>query len=146
MYISSGIAHDSTNPTVFQSIAYFLSLADGTSFESPPSTPRRTSSRNSNSAPKSYDAANSSPKSSRPSSSKSSPSMSRKILASKYSAAENHFALEDFDIKSVLGTGRTKVYYEQKNQLALKAIDLWKHSNMLSELHHEKEINISTSL
>jgi serine/threonine protein kinase len=50
---------------------------------------------------------------------------------------ESEFALDDFSIKSVLGSGRTKVYYEAKNQLALKAIDLWKLSYMLSELHNE---------
>ena len=36
--------------------------------------------------------------------------------------------------------GRTKVYYEANNHLALEAIDLWKQPNMLSELHHEIEI------
>ncbi|KAI8892215.1 hypothetical protein BC833DRAFT_612374, partial [Globomyces pollinis-pini] len=36
LYISSGIAHNATNPTVLQSIAYFLSLADGARLESPP--------------------------------------------------------------------------------------------------------------
>ncbi|KAJ2990477.1 CBL-interacting protein kinase 5, partial [Globomyces sp. JEL0801] len=53
---------------------------------------------------------------------------------------DDHFALEDFNITSVLGHGRTKVYYEAKNQVALKSIDLWKQSQMLSELHNEIDI------
>lgn len=138
--ISTGIAHNATNPTVLQSIAYFLSLADGTPFSSPPPSPKRQSPRNS-----------------RPSSARNSPSTLRRVLETANfssgdengsvpiqedtdSSYESDFALEDFHIKSVLGSGRTKVYYEAKNQLALKSIDLWKHSCMLDELHNEIEI------
>jgi hypothetical protein len=131
LFISTGIAHDSTNPTVLQSIAYFLSLADGTPFTSPPPSLRQ------------------SPRNSRPSSTRNSPSTLRRILGNEHgsvpsedtgSSYESDFALEDFNIKSVLGSGRTKVYYEAKHQLALKSIDLWKRPNMLAELHHEIEI------
>ncbi|KAI8901122.1 hypothetical protein BC833DRAFT_522587 [Globomyces pollinis-pini] len=140
LYISSGIAHNATNPTVLQSIAYFLSLADGARFESPPGTPQRQSPRNS-----------------RPSSARNSPPSIRRtedITETTNAASDNehdtdmnqdhsyddHFALEDFNITSVLGHGRTKVYYEAKNQVALKSIDLWKQSQMLSELHNEIDI------
>ena len=118
----------------------FLSLADGTPFSSPPPSPLRQSPRNS-----------------RPSSTRNSPSTLRRIVETANFASgnehgsvpiqedtgssyESDFALEDFNIKSVLGSGRTKVYYEAKHQLALKAIDLWKRPNMLAELHHEIEI------
>jgi hypothetical protein len=43
LFISTGIAHDSTNLSVLQSIAYFLSLADGSPFPSPPPSPLRQS-------------------------------------------------------------------------------------------------------
>ena len=141
LLISTGIAHNATNPTVLQSTAYFLSVADGIPFTSPP--PSRGPS----------------PRNSRPSSTRNSPSTLRRILETTNSASNNSnehgsaafrddiivssesdFALEDFNIKSVLGMGRTKVYYEANNQLALKTIDLWKQPNMLSELHHEIEI------
>ena len=125
---------------MLQSIAYFLSLADGTSFTSPPPSPLRQS-----------------PRSSRPSSARNSPSALRRIVETTSSASEDEydsastqedsgssnesdFALEYFDIKSVLGIGRTKVYYDAKNQLALKSIDLWKRPDMLAELQHEIEI------
>jgi predicted Ser/Thr protein kinase len=137
LFISTGIAHNATNPTVLQSIAYFLSLADGTKCTSPPPSPLRQSLRNS-----------------RPSSARNSPVTLRRITETTNVSPENEhdsvsiqedddfsnesdFALEDFNIKSVLGMGRTKVYYEAKNQLALKAIDLWKQSHMLAELHNE---------
>jgi hypothetical protein len=139
LFISTGIAHNATNPTVLQSIAYFLSLADGTPFTSPPPSPLRQSPRNS-----------------RPSSPRNSPSTLRRMVETTNFASgnehgsvpiqgtgssyESDFALEDFNIKSVLGSGRTKVYYEAKNQLALKGIDLWKQSHMLAELHNEIEI------
>jgi predicted Ser/Thr protein kinase len=142
LIISSGIAHNATNPTVLQSIAYFLSLADGATFSPPPTSPPRQSSRIS----------------SRPSSTRSSRSSLRQVAEvesptasenefdsvsmeqDSESSTESDFALEDFNIKSVLGTGRTKVYYESKNQVALKAIDLWKQSDMLVELQHEIEM------
>ncbi|KAL5036660.1 hypothetical protein RTP6_004202 [Batrachochytrium dendrobatidis] len=140
LFISTGIARTATNPTVLQSIAYFLSLADGTLCTSPPPSPLRQSPRNS-----------------RPSSTRNSPSTLRKMVETTNFASGNEdgsvpiqkdadssyesaFALEDFNIKSVLGSGRTKVYYEAKHQLALKSIDLWKQSNMLAELHNEIEI------
>jgi predicted Ser/Thr protein kinase len=140
LFISTGIAHNATNPTLLQSIAYFLSLADGTPFASPPPSPLRQSPRNS-----------------RPSSTRNSPCTLRRIVETTNFASDNEndsvpiqedtgssyeseFALEDFNIKSVLGSGRTKVYYEAKHQLALKGIDLWKQSNMLAELHNEIEI------
>ncbi|KAI8899605.1 hypothetical protein BC833DRAFT_638956 [Globomyces pollinis-pini] len=140
LFISTGIAHNATKPTVLQSIAYFLSLADGTRFKSPPPSPLRQSPRNS-----------------RPSSTRNSPSTPRRIVETTNFASgnendyvpiqedtgssyESDFALEDFNIESVLGSGRTKVYYEAKHQLALKGIDLWKQSNMLAELHNEIEI------
>ena len=139
LLISTGIAHDSTNPTVLQSIAYFLSLADGTPFTSPPPSLRQ------------------SPRNSRPSSTRNSPSTLKRIVETTNFASGNEhgsgtiqddtsssyeydFALEDFNIKSVLGIGRTKVYYEANRNLALKAIDLWKQSDMLGELQHEVEI------
>ena len=141
LLISTGIAHNATNPTVLQSTAYFLSVADGTPFTSPP--PSRGPS----------------PRNSRSSSTRNSPLTLRRIAETTNSASNNgnehgsaafrddiivssesDFALEDFNIKSVLGMGRTKVYYEANNHLALKAIDLWKQPNMLSELHHEIEI------
>ena len=50
------------------------------------------------------------------------------------------FALEDFNINKVLGYGRTKIYNKETHQLALKAIDLWKQSELLPELHNEIEI------
>ncbi len=37
------ISHSATNPTVFQSIAYLVSIADGTKFNSPPPSPLRQS-------------------------------------------------------------------------------------------------------
>jgi predicted Ser/Thr protein kinase len=140
LFISTGIAHNATNPTVLQCIAFFLSLADGTPFRSPPPSLLRQSPRNS-----------------KPSSTKNSPSTLRKLAETTEVASgnqhdcvgirddiglpsESEFALEDFNIKSVLGSGRTKVYYEANNQLALKAIDLWKRPNMLAELQHEIEI------
>jgi predicted Ser/Thr protein kinase len=142
LFISTGISHNATNPTVLQSIAYFMSLADGAPFTSPPPSPLRQS-----------------PRSSRPSSTTNSPTTLRRIAETTNSASnivkehnsvpiqedtgssyESDFALEDFNIKSVLGSGRTKVYYEAKHKLALKAIDLWKQSNMLAELHNEIEI------
>jgi predicted Ser/Thr protein kinase len=140
LFISTGVAHDSTNPTVLQCIAYFLSLADGIPFASPPPSPLRQSPRNS-----------------RPSSTRNSPSTLRRVLDTANVATGNEndsvpiqedpgssyesvFALEEFHIKSVLGSGRTKVYYEAKNQLALKGIDLWKQSWMLDELQNEIEM------
>ena len=139
LFISTGIAHNATNPTVLQSIAYFLSLADGAPIAPPPPSPLRQSPRNS-----------------RPSSTRNSPSNLRTIVEpTNFASGNEHdsvpsqqdtgssnadFALEDFNIKYVLGYGRTKVYYEAKHQLALKAIDLWKQSDMLAEFHNEIEI------
>ena len=146
LFISTGISHSATNPTVFQSIAYLLSIADGTKFNSPPPSPLRQS-----------------PRHSRPSSARNSPLPSRNTTVTSNfpagpdnydnqedvvgssqdksgSSYESEFTLEDFSIKSVLGSGRTKVYYEAKNQLALKGIDLWKQSHMLYELHNEIEV------
>ena len=50
------------------------------------------------------------------------------------------FALEDFSLQSALKSGRTKVYYDANNQLALKAIDLWKQHRMLTNLQNEVQI------
>ena len=125
---------------MLQSVAYFLSLADGTRFAWPPPSPLRQSPRNS-----------------RQSSTRNSPSALRRVVETTNfatgsehghvpiqedtgSSYESDFALEDFNIKSVLGSGRTKVYYEAKHQLALKGIDLWKRPNMFAELHHKIEI------
>ncbi|KAJ1500795.1 Serine/threonine-protein kinase pkn5 [Coelomomyces lativittatus] len=137
LFISTGMAHDSTNPTVFQSLAYIFSIADGTRFMSPPPSPPRQS-----------------PRSSGPLSMRNSPFTVRRAAERANTAAdvthdsassqddlyESEYALEDFSINLVLGCGRTKVYYEAKNQLALKAIDLWKQPNMLAELQHEIQI------
>jgi predicted Ser/Thr protein kinase len=133
LLISTGIAHNATNPTVLQSIAYFLSLADGAPFTSPPRSQLRQFPRNS-----------------RPSSARNSAETTNLTSDNDHDSAsiqedstapnESDFALEDFHIKSILGYGRTKVYYDAKNQLALKAIDLWKQPNMLSELQHEIQI------
>lgn len=68
----SGIAHNATNPTVLQSIAYFLSLADGTPFTSPPASPLRQYPRNS-----------------RPSSSRDSSSSLRRIAENTNFASDN---------------------------------------------------------
>jgi predicted Ser/Thr protein kinase len=134
LFISTGLAHDSTNPTVFQSLAYIFTIAECTPFTSPPPSPLRQSHR-----------------SSRPSSTRNSPltirgaaettnthaDVTHDSTSSEDDTYEYEYALEDFSINSVLGYGRTKVYYEAKNQLALKAIDLWKQPNMLLELRHE---------
>jgi hypothetical protein len=111
LFISTGIAHDNAKPTILQCIAYFLSLADGASFTTPPPSPPRVS-----------------PRSSRASSARNSPLPSRKAADSSNANqneedADQHeeesdsthgydFALDDFNIKSVIGHGRTKVYYE----------------------------------
>ena len=47
LFISTGIPYNATNPTILQCIAYFLLLADGTPFKSPPPSPLRMSPRNS---------------------------------------------------------------------------------------------------
>jgi predicted Ser/Thr protein kinase len=130
LLISTGISHNSTNPTILQSLAYLMSLADGVTFKSPPPSPLRMS-----------------PRTSRTASARNSPRTSRTRMESQPSADDNdenspepHYSLEDFSIKSVLGQGRTKVYYEAKNRIALKAIDLYKQSSMIDELDHEMEV------
>ena len=131
LFISTGIACNATYPTILQSLAYFMSLADGATFKSPPPSPLRMS-----------------PRTSRATSARNSPTTSRFGSVSQPSTPQNEedysseqqFALDDFSIKSVMGVGRTKVYYEAKNQIALKAIDLYKQSEMLDELKREVEV------
>ena len=135
LFISTGIAHDSTNPTVLQSIAYFLSLADGTPFTSPPPSPLRRSLRINRPLSTILTV-----RQAAAGTTNTPADVAHDSTSSQDDSNESEYALEDFSIKSVLGSGRTKVYYEAKHQLALKAIYLWKQSNMLAELHNEIEI------
>ena len=135
LLISTGIAHNATSPTVLQCIAYFLSLADGTPFTSPPPSPLRQSPRTSRSSTTNSPSAFQTR--AEPQNLTTENESTQQDADLSY---ENDFALEDFNIKCVLGSGRPKVYYEEKHQVALKAIDLWKQSDMLAELQNEIEI------
>ena len=140
MLISSGVAYDAATPTILQSIAFIYSLADGKQLFSSPSTSSfRRSARNNrtsstsdspeifafrdvyptNQTPEHYDSLH---------------------VNENDSAQDSEFNLEDFNFQYVLGQGRSKVYYESKNQLAVKAIDLFKEQHLLAELKNEIEI------
>jgi hypothetical protein len=149
LLISSCISHDSVSPTILQSIAYFMSIADGSRISSPPLSSSSSSSSYQQSSisfnPSSgsdcdLDLSTSSQSSNYLPGSSGSSFNSKGAKKGVSKSKEVDFCLEDFKIDYVLGYGRTKVYYEAKNQLALKAIDLFKHADMIPELENEIEI------
>ncbi|KAJ3270884.1 hypothetical protein HDV01_007355 [Terramyces sp. JEL0728] len=155
LVISKGIPYNSTNPTILQCIAYILSLADGAPFSSPPTSPVRMQSvslprevnresstvgRYNTLASRINSVTNIQHSSQYDSQPNSGTDLTLTLTENNTKDNESHFSLEDFSIKSILGYGRTKVYYEAKHQLALKAIDLWKQSHLLPELQNEVQV------
>ena len=178
LVISSCISHDSVSPTILQSIAYFMSIANGNQISPPP--PRAAPTLRSSSRPLSIaDGSRISLPSRRATPTLGNSNMSSSSIThpnfsshnfssgsdfdqepraspSSYSSGSNFnrdhvekgvsyckevgSCLEDLEIKYVLGCGRAKVYYEAKNHLALKAIDLFKHADMMPEMENEIEI------
>ena len=136
LFITNGIAYTDQNPTVLQSFAYFNSLANNEHMDSP-SVSKRSSRTNS------------STNISRVPSPTSSPRVSIFKDGRPLSAQPPHvnhepqeFDANDFQLNSVLGEARSKVYLEQyENDLvALKVSDVSRHSAMLPELLNEVSI------
>ena len=133
LYISIPFNFNARNPTIQQCFNYFDSIVDGCEIPSPPSSRPNTRS------------------SSRPNSGNNSPSLIRPIRDphqnsnqmersnSKSSLYDREFEIDQFEIISLIGEGRSKVYLAKYSnmQVALKVADISKQRDLLAELHNE---------
>jgi hypothetical protein len=138
IYISNGIPFthsDINSPHILQSFGYFSSLLTGDYYASPPSsnptTPNASATNlvldNGSNSPRIYGLTRGSVTRSRSS-----------VLMDP--SVEQVFEVDDFNLTSILGFGRSKVCFDETHGVALKHADVWKDPELLMELQNEVQI------